>query len=362
MSGILPNNGVPPGSTTNGAADANLAPGCENLYYAARCNPKFDPFAMNALISEIIHALNYMGRPYDCEVTDNVGMMLLALAAGQMTYNVTTGSANDRAVDLPPLFNKIGLLPGMEVKIRSHVANTGAMTLNVDGLGVRSIVSANGSALSGGSFGAGEVVSIIYDGANWVAHTKTVSDTWSNRLGVGAVYTVDTSLTGVDIPPSALNASGVAFIQLTTGLMGANQYNQNKLDNEQVSGSFPENIARARISLPSSPMYGQFVHLLNTEGRVLRPSSAPGIAVADAFQAHSHAADGDPSARVWRYVGQNAGNMDPVTGGPSVEYVFGNLNDALSIGGPISVPGITVRSDSETRMKNLGVTAYMRIR
>jgi hypothetical protein len=79
MTGILPNNGVPPGSTQNGIPAPVLAGDCENQYYGPRCNPRMDPFAMNALISEVINALNAIGIAYDCERLDNLATAFLTM-------------------------------------------------------------------------------------------------------------------------------------------------------------------------------------------------------------------------------------------------------------------------------------------
>lgn len=81
MSGILPNNGVAPSGTQNGLEAPILAAGCENLYYGPRCNPRMDPFAMNAMISEIINAVNSAGgQAYDCNRLDNLAIALASLA------------------------------------------------------------------------------------------------------------------------------------------------------------------------------------------------------------------------------------------------------------------------------------------
>jgi hypothetical protein len=72
MSGILPSNGVPPAQTQNGLLDPNLVAGCDNLYYGPRCNPRLDPFAMNAFISEFLNALDSIGQAYDCTRLDNL--------------------------------------------------------------------------------------------------------------------------------------------------------------------------------------------------------------------------------------------------------------------------------------------------
>lgn len=79
MAGILPRDGAPPESTENGIDDPLLEPGCVNQYYESRCNPRLDPFAMNALISELINAINVLDIPYDCERLDNLALAFLEL-------------------------------------------------------------------------------------------------------------------------------------------------------------------------------------------------------------------------------------------------------------------------------------------
>lgn len=69
MAGIFPENGVVAGRTINGEDPVNAT--CEALYYRAVCNPRFDPVAMNALISEIVNAVNFY-KEYDCAELDNL--------------------------------------------------------------------------------------------------------------------------------------------------------------------------------------------------------------------------------------------------------------------------------------------------
>lgn len=95
MAGIQPSNGVAPNLTSNALANPNLAAGCANLWYALRCNPRLDPAAMNAMISEIINAVNSRCDPsvgsnaYDCNRLDN-----LALALDRPNVPVATDCSN----------------------------------------------------------------------------------------------------------------------------------------------------------------------------------------------------------------------------------------------------------------------------
>lgn len=72
MAGIQPSSGVGPSQSQNTLADPNIAPGCANLWYAPRCNPRLDPFAMNAVIAEILNLVNCGGTEYDCARLDNM--------------------------------------------------------------------------------------------------------------------------------------------------------------------------------------------------------------------------------------------------------------------------------------------------
>ena len=72
MAGVLPEGGVAPAQTRNALDNPSLAAGCNNLWYPARCNPRLDPAAMNAIQAEIINLVNCAGLPYDCNKLDNL--------------------------------------------------------------------------------------------------------------------------------------------------------------------------------------------------------------------------------------------------------------------------------------------------
>lgn len=242
MAGILPSNGVPPGTTQGSILNPQLAAGCENTWYPPRCSPRLDPFAQNALIAELINLLNRMGRAYDCNQNDNLADMMLALVGGQMTYNTSAGSVNARTLSLPPIFTTLGLVPGMEVVMRSHATNTAAMTINVDGLGVKAIVTASGNPIEAGDIQTGDLVPLLYDGTNWIAYTKVsvvvppappslgVGQVWSNQLANRAVGTTYQNTTGKPIAVSIftqdpdgnprvfeVSANGTSWVEIGTG-------------------------------------------------------------------------------------------------------------------------------------------------
>lgn len=77
--------------------------------------------------------------------------------------------------------------------VQFDVTNTGAATLDVNGLGAKSILSTAGTALSESAIGAGQVIEVVYDGTQFrlVSSTNipsvisyTSSTTWNKPTGL----------------------------------------------------------------------------------------------------------------------------------------------------------------------------------
>ena len=79
MAGIFPAAGTAAANTSNAASPVNTAPGCDPLYHRVGCVPVFDPAAGNALISEVINAINTL-KPYDCTRLDNLATVLSTIS------------------------------------------------------------------------------------------------------------------------------------------------------------------------------------------------------------------------------------------------------------------------------------------
>jgi hypothetical protein len=73
--------------------------------------------------------------------------------SGLSSYAVDTGSANTYVVALSPALS--AYTDGVKVRFRAFTANTGASTLNVNGLGAKTLVGGAHSALAGGEIVAG---------------------------------------------------------------------------------------------------------------------------------------------------------------------------------------------------------------
>lgn len=95
MAGLFPLNGVVAQQTLNAAFPVATVEGCPPLFYRANCRPIFDPVATNAIISELINAINFV-QPYDCSRLDNLKS---ALENIQNLCNLPTATAAELTND-----------------------------------------------------------------------------------------------------------------------------------------------------------------------------------------------------------------------------------------------------------------------
>jgi hypothetical protein len=81
-------------------------------------------------------------------------------------YAVATGSADNYAVTLTPAATEY--VDGMAVAVKINVDNTGASTINVNGLGAKAIKKPNGNDVSAGNLKAGSIYTLRYNGTNFI--------------------------------------------------------------------------------------------------------------------------------------------------------------------------------------------------
>lgn len=83
-----------------------------------------------------------------------------AIVGGYANYSADTGTANAYVVTLGSAV--IAYADGLTVLFRAANANTGAATVNVNALGLKTITRANGSALQAGDILAGQIIQLSY--------------------------------------------------------------------------------------------------------------------------------------------------------------------------------------------------------
>ena len=83
-------------------------------------------------------------------------------------YNTTAGSANAYTLDLP--FNAASYTAGMRIRFKASFSNTGSATINVDGLGAKTLKKLSSgalTALSSGDIISGRIYEAVYDGTDF---------------------------------------------------------------------------------------------------------------------------------------------------------------------------------------------------
>jgi|GEM_PF-5359636 len=128
-----------------------------------------------------------------------------------IAYGTALGT-NDKTISLSPAPS--AYVDGMALAFKNVTENTGAVTINVNGLGAKSVLKSNGSALASGNLKANSVYTIRYNGSNFilqgeggderqgdnVALALTRSGTTIKLRAPGGVYDgVDDNVTHTDV-------------------------------------------------------------------------------------------------------------------------------------------------------------------
>lgn len=185
-------------------------------------------------------------------------------------------------------------------------------------------------------------------GAETIADVKTFTHSpvvppdfcWMTKA-IGEPFPLRDDLAGVEIPPT--DNAAYRYIRLTA----SDAYNSGVLTSQSVSGSAPEVIATAVISLAGSPINGLTVNLLNTERRFIRAGSS-GTVEFDAMQGHKH--------------GYTVGGSGGTAGGDYLSNGSGGSGSTTILTPVTDGSNGTPRTTIETRPKNQGATFYMRVK
>lgn len=107
-----------------------------------------------------------------------------AIQSQKMNYQVAGGTGDALTATLTPTPANLTALIGMPIRVMTNAANTGAVTLNVNGLGAKPVVYNDGSAVAAGDFVAGTILSLQYDGTSfkWLAVTAQAVRRLSRKL------------------------------------------------------------------------------------------------------------------------------------------------------------------------------------
>lgn len=116
----------------------------------------------------------------------------------RVTYYTPGGTANAITITMNPAI--ASYTEGLTVRFKVAITNTGAATLNINGVGAVSIKRPGGENLSAGDLTAGMIVEITYDGSNF----RLTGD------GAAAGYASDASASAIAAAASAIAAADSA--------------------------------------------------------------------------------------------------------------------------------------------------------
>jgi len=140
-------------------------------------------------------------------------------------YAADAGSNDTYVITLSPA--PTSYTNGMVVYFKANTINTGAATLNVNGLGAKTIVKGVNTTLSDGNILAGQFCMVIYDGTNFVLQNptptlgaKTVTTTYDLSTVSGTVnlaHGCPTTPYLVEFSYSMDSTSGTPWVSFGTG-------------------------------------------------------------------------------------------------------------------------------------------------
>ena len=142
---------------------------------------------------------------------------------GSAIYAADAGATDAYAITLSPAIS--AYTTGMIINFKANTQNTGAATLNVNGLGAKSIKKSVSTDLSTADILANQLVSVIYDGTNFQMNSllATGGGVTSVATGVGLTGGTITSsgtiacTTGVPVQAQTTSLTTASSVAVTAG-------------------------------------------------------------------------------------------------------------------------------------------------
>ena len=136
-----------------------------------------------------------------------------------------TGTATGHV--LTPSTALVGYTPMLCLLYKAAVTNTGALTVNVSGLGVRSIKTMAGADPTAGDIVAGYPMLLMYDGTNFVTlgGSEFLSKTGNQKLTGNFTVDGNETITGNGLIGGTLGVTGNTTLTGTLGVTGLTTLN-----------------------------------------------------------------------------------------------------------------------------------------
>jgi hypothetical protein len=306
---------------------------------------------LNTLNGRIV----YNGKPIVALVDGEHSMLVINSANVQVDYSRSVNSGGTAGAGIVGFLDliRVGLtLPAIKlfnVNVGESVRNVGKVTAT-DSLGANwLVISASGTP--------GNDQTII-DFSNGLQGVIVKDNQEFTGTAIGDTISLPTHLTGIVEPP--LNAS-FRYIKLTAGESGAGEYNESVLTSETVTGTAPLLVATAVINLTNSPINGQTVNLINSEGRYIKPGVTSGTVANDKMQQITGSSIHPSLSAHW------SGTSFTEVGAFTASGLTGQRSDASGTGSGSrgftfdSANSPSARTGTSTDVKHIQYTYYMRI-
>lgn len=194
-------------SSTPGTIEVTVgvAKSTTELYFAPRFNQQLTEDQQDALAGN-------NGTPNNAnKFTTQTGIQV-----GAEVYAVDAGGTDAYAITLSPV--PTSYVAGMVINFKANTANTGAATLNVNSLGAKTIVKGVNTTLEDSDILAGQYITVIYDGTNFVllnpvgVNTLFVASAYKNGTGnsSGTAPTTQTITHGLGRTPKRIQIYAVS--------------------------------------------------------------------------------------------------------------------------------------------------------
>ena len=185
--------------------------------------------------------------------------------------NVLIGTYdNIPAIDDPTVFNNLITVTGTNTLVGTSVppytayvagmtlsfipvnTNSGAVTIDLDGLGAKNIFVGSSTALSSGDLVAGRIAQIQYDGTRFQLYQSSLADN-----SVTTAKIVDLNVTTAKLAANAVTTAKITDLNVTTGKLADNAVTTIKITDANItaakldgaqSGSAPIYAARAWVN------------------------------------------------------------------------------------------------------------------
>lgn len=141
------------------------------------------------LVSGTVYFLIYDGTNFQIQSE---------LISGNLKYAADAEASDTYVIILSPV--PTAYVEGMMMSFKANTANTGACTLNVNGLGAKSIKKLHDQDPVTGDIESGQIVTVVYDGTNFQMQSQLGAEltSWTSDIQTvssGTSGTVDTVLT-----------------------------------------------------------------------------------------------------------------------------------------------------------------------